>query len=221
MQFLSSLFGGSGNTILTMIFALGVVIVLILIVVWLLKLAFKVSGNSARGRNRRLSVIDTMVIDQKRQLMIIRRDNVEHLILTGGPQDLVVETGIPVVEEAVSPVGRRPPPNAVPMVRRPAPANAAPAVEAVRPVPPQPKREPETLLDQLQQAGHSGERKQRVSLRQTGLLRPQASVEANAEGQNPDITDGRRIDSGNESNKGDTSEGAAFEHRSGNDIHRG
>ncbi len=34
--------------------------------------------------------------------MLIRRDNVEHLLLIGGPIDLVVETGIP----AESPAGR-------------------------------------------------------------------------------------------------------------------
>ena len=96
MQFLTSLFGGTENTALTAILALGIVLVLIVLGVWSLKVFFKASGNIGRGRNRRLSVIDSVAIDPRRQLLIVRRDNVEHLILTGGPQDLVVEAGIPV-----------------------------------------------------------------------------------------------------------------------------
>ena len=53
MSFITSLFGGEGNSFLTAIFALGVVIVAILLVLWLLKLLFNASGNVARGRNRR------------------------------------------------------------------------------------------------------------------------------------------------------------------------
>src|SRR5688572_12013835 len=108
MQFITSLFGGSGNTIVTALFALALVLVMIVSGVWLLKLFFRASANIGRGRNRRLTLVDTMNVDQKRQLLIVRRDNVEHLILTGGPQDLVVETGIPV-EKPVAPV-RRPVP---------------------------------------------------------------------------------------------------------------
>ncbi len=29
--------------------------------------------------------------------MLVRRDNVEHLIMTGGPVDVVIETGIPMM----------------------------------------------------------------------------------------------------------------------------
>ncbi len=43
---------------------------------------------------RRLEVIDHTSIDGKRKLVLIRRDDVEHLLLTGGPVDVVVETGI-------------------------------------------------------------------------------------------------------------------------------
>ncbi len=43
---------------------------------------------------RRLEVIDQASLDGKRRLVLIRRDDVEHLLLTGGPVDVVVETGI-------------------------------------------------------------------------------------------------------------------------------
>lgn len=43
---------------------------------------------------KRLSVIEATRIDAKRRLVLIRRDDVEHLILIGGPVDLLIETGI-------------------------------------------------------------------------------------------------------------------------------
>jgi hypothetical protein len=33
-------------------------------------------------------------VDSRRKLVLIRRDDVEHLIMTGGPVDVVIETGI-------------------------------------------------------------------------------------------------------------------------------
>src|ERR1700757_3183609 len=47
-----------------------------------------------RGRQPRLAVIESTMIDARRQLWLIRRDNVEHLIMTGGPTALVVEPSI-------------------------------------------------------------------------------------------------------------------------------
>lgn len=42
----------------------------------------------------RLAVIETAVVDAERRLVLVRRDGVEHLLLTGGPNDLVVEPAI-------------------------------------------------------------------------------------------------------------------------------
>jgi hypothetical protein len=42
----------------------------------------------------RLSVMEQASVDAKRKLVLIRRDDVEHLIMTGGPVDVVIETGI-------------------------------------------------------------------------------------------------------------------------------
>lgn len=42
----------------------------------------------------RLGVVEYSNVDGKRKLLLIRRDNVEHLIMTGGPVDVVIETGI-------------------------------------------------------------------------------------------------------------------------------
>ena len=42
----------------------------------------------------RIEVVEHASIDGKRRLILIRRDDVEHLIMTGGPVDVVIETGI-------------------------------------------------------------------------------------------------------------------------------
>lgn len=180
MQFITSLIGGSGNSWLTALFALGIVIVLIVLGVWLLKLLFRASGNVARGRNRRLAVVDTLALDPKRQLLIIRRDNVEHLILTGGPQDVVVETGIPVDDAPAAQPARRP----IPIVaaRKPAPAPALaqrpvgtpPAAAA--PVVPEPAI-PGSALEKLREQGLPTNKRTHLSLRHTGLLRPVSEME--------------------------------------------
>jgi hypothetical protein len=47
-----------------------------------------------RPRDLRLGVVETASVDQRGKLVLIRRDDVEHLIIVGGPVDMVVETGI-------------------------------------------------------------------------------------------------------------------------------
>lgn len=44
--------------------------------------------------HRRLSVTEQFNLDGRRRLILVRRDGVEHLIMTGGPVDMVIETGI-------------------------------------------------------------------------------------------------------------------------------
>lgn len=43
---------------------------------------------------RRLEIMEQSNLDGRRRLVLIRRDDVEHLIMTGGPVDVVIETGI-------------------------------------------------------------------------------------------------------------------------------
>jgi hypothetical protein len=42
----------------------------------------------------RLRVSEQASVDARRRLVLVRRDDVEHLIMTGGPVDVVIETGI-------------------------------------------------------------------------------------------------------------------------------
>ena len=48
------------------------------------------------GRNRtpRLAVLDAAAIDTRRRLVLVRRDDVEHLVMIGGPTDIVIESRI-------------------------------------------------------------------------------------------------------------------------------
>ena len=199
MSFITSLFGGTEGSIIPALFALGIVIVLIVLAVWLLKFVFNVSTGVTRGRNRRLAVIDTLALDTKRQLLIVRRDNVEHLILTGGPQDVVVETGIAVAETAPVQATRRPIPT-VPgrSLRRGQP------VEPVAPEipPPADQRAPR-------------------SLRHTGLLRPVTSQDMPEPGQKPDISAFGPDDSAKEEDADQTRQDGTVEEQSSSEAHRG
>jgi hypothetical protein len=63
---------------------------------------------TARGRQPRLAVIDAATIDGRRRLVLIRRDNIEHLIMIGGPTDVVIEPNI-VRATSMAPARETPP----------------------------------------------------------------------------------------------------------------
>ena len=67
------------------------VLALIGIVAWVLR---RFGPNLRLGRAGRLGVVETVALDSRRRLMLVRRDGVEHLLLIGGTGDLVVESGI-------------------------------------------------------------------------------------------------------------------------------
>jgi hypothetical protein len=52
------------------------------------------SGLFAAKPAKRIDVVEQAPVDGKRKLLLIRRDNVEHLVMTGGPVDIVIESGI-------------------------------------------------------------------------------------------------------------------------------
>ncbi|OSQ39696.1 flagellar biosynthetic protein FliO [Thalassospira mesophila] len=47
-----------------------------------------------RGKKRRLALIEVLPLDTKRRLVLLRRDDTEHLIVLGPNGDLVVERNI-------------------------------------------------------------------------------------------------------------------------------
>ena len=49
---------------------------------------------TAGKRGKRLSIVDILPVDGKRRLLLIRRDDAEHLVLLGPNSETVVERGI-------------------------------------------------------------------------------------------------------------------------------
>ena len=114
---------GSGMPLAARFFiAFLVVLALIGVTAWLVRrfAANRLGNTAARGRQPRLAVIDAANIDARRRLVLIRRDNVEHLLMIGGPTDVVVE---PNIVRAAAAATREPlRPGAPDVVARPAPA---------------------------------------------------------------------------------------------------
>lgn len=85
--------------------SLVLVIGLMLAVLWALR-RFGLGGMVPRvgQARRRLAVVETLSLDGRRRLVLVRRDGREHLLLLGGGVDVVVEQGI-AVEPAESQEG--------------------------------------------------------------------------------------------------------------------
>jgi hypothetical protein len=86
---------GTGALAAQFVVAIIVVIVLFAIIAAFARQRNRNAGPAhARGRQPRLAVMDVAIVDDRRKLLLIRRDNVEHLVMIGGPSDLVVESAI-------------------------------------------------------------------------------------------------------------------------------
>lgn len=90
------LFGAETPLAVRFFIAFIVVFALIGAAAWLLRRfgANRLGGAAARGRQPRLAVIEAGAVDGRRKLVIVRRDNVEHLIMIGGPTDILIEANI-------------------------------------------------------------------------------------------------------------------------------
>ena len=58
-----------------------------------------------RGRN---AVIESLPVEGKRKVILVRRDNIEHLVMVGGRNDLVIEPNIMGRSALTQCAGRRP-----------------------------------------------------------------------------------------------------------------
>jgi flagellar protein FliO/FliZ len=47
-----------------------------------------------RNAPTRVAVIESLPVDGKRSVILVRRDNIEHLVMVGGRNDLVIEPNI-------------------------------------------------------------------------------------------------------------------------------
>lgn len=77
------------------IIALAIVLALIIGLSWLLR-RYGAGLNLAPGlRGQRIGVVAFSPVDAKRRLALIRRDDVEHLVLLGPSGETVIERNIP------------------------------------------------------------------------------------------------------------------------------
>lgn len=90
------MFGIEINEFARFAIALIAVLVLIALCAWLLRRfgGRALSSVGGRGRQPRLAVIDAATVDARRKLILVRRDDVEHLVMIGGPTDVVIEQNI-------------------------------------------------------------------------------------------------------------------------------
>jgi flagellar protein FliO/FliZ len=104
---MDALFGTAMPLAARFFIAFLVVLALIGVTAWLVRrFGANRLGNATRGRQPRLAVIDAASVDGRRRLVLIRRDNIEHLLMIGGPTDVVVETNI--VRAVPATTGREP-----------------------------------------------------------------------------------------------------------------
>ena len=75
--------------------ALAFVLALIGVMAWLARRFGFAPPARLPGQPRRLQVVESLAVDARHRLVLVRRDRTEHLILIGGANTVTVETGIP------------------------------------------------------------------------------------------------------------------------------
>src|SRR5436190_4022601 len=138
MQWLDSVAGPGYAAALLWTFAALVLLVVVLLVIKVVRnLTFGTFVAGGRNRKTRLAVMDATAVDSHRRLVLVRRDDIEHLILIGGPTDVVVERDIRLVAPRRPALtgdgGQQPVPAAAAPAAKPRPPQPAPA--PARPVP--------------------------------------------------------------------------------------
>ncbi len=156
---LDDVVGAYGSRFLLAAGGVGLALLLLIIVLWVIR-SRAPSPFVRGGRNRqpRLQVLDAAAVDARRRLVLVRRDDVEHLIMIGGPSDIVIESRIlpaaaeqpdsavhpqPVEQRPISVARPETPPVSPP--RPPVAARVEPAAEPSfsAPVSPEPRPRPE------------------------------------------------------------------------------
>jgi flagellar protein FliO/FliZ len=150
-MFLDGVFGTEMPFVVKFFLAFLLVLGLIGVGAWGLRrfTSGRLGGAGTRGRQPRLGVIDYASVDARRRLILVRRDNVEHLLMIGGPTDVVVEANIvravaaPRDVALARPAAAEPLPRAIPLpdngngswplqpevITPPPPARQAPKIE--------------------------------------------------------------------------------------------
>src|SRR5450432_2605534 len=108
LQFLNNLPLGDDRLVQLLVYV-GIALALFLALFILYRVLFahrlRLPGGS-RTRQPRLGLVDAFSLDGQRQLVLVRRDNIEHLVMIGGPNDVVIESQIIRVAAPAPPVAR-------------------------------------------------------------------------------------------------------------------
>lgn len=92
---LDDLISAYGNRFLVAALGVSLALLCLFIVLWVLRnRAPSPFVRGGRNRQPRLQVLDAAAVDTRRRIVLVRRDNVEHLVMIGGPTDIVIESGI-------------------------------------------------------------------------------------------------------------------------------
>jgi hypothetical protein len=92
---LDDLIAAYGNRFLVAALGVSLALLCLFVVLWILRnRAPSPFVRGGRNRQPRLQVLDAAAVDTRRRIVLIRRDNVEHLVMIGGPTDIVIESGI-------------------------------------------------------------------------------------------------------------------------------
>jgi flagellar protein FliO/FliZ len=94
-ELLVPIFGTVGAFVVQFVVTVVIVLGLLALLWWFVRRYSGVHfGGIGRGRVPRLAVVDMIAVDGRRKLVLVRRDTVEHLLLVGGPSDVLVEAAI-------------------------------------------------------------------------------------------------------------------------------
>ena len=140
-----NILGDQGSTLLMAVIIVAVALLALVGVFWLIRSrAASTFIRGGKNRQPRLAVLDAAAVDTRRRLVLIRRDDVEHLVMIGGPTDIVIESRITRHDDQASaPVPQQPQPDLAPS---PQPAQTLQTEPSPRPAAtpqPAPTRQPE------------------------------------------------------------------------------
>jgi len=95
MQWLSDLWSPGDRFLqIAVLTACGIAVLVALAIVYRVVFAHRLRVPGGRTRQPRLGLVDAFSLDGQRQLVLVRRDNVEHLVMIGGPNDVLIEAQI-------------------------------------------------------------------------------------------------------------------------------
>ncbi|SIR01132.1 Flagellar biosynthesis protein, FliO [Rhizobium sp. RU35A] len=90
------LMGAYGDRLVLAVAGVALALLVLVLILWLVRRRSGPAPFLRGGKNRqpRLQVLDAAAVDARRRIVLVRRDDVEHLVMIGGPTDIVIESGI-------------------------------------------------------------------------------------------------------------------------------